>query len=947
MDGILVDEPTYRATSAVIEYRDAEPVHAKGKSEPVPVWEVVAPRTRLGVDIAFKGGAELVGRTGRAPAPPRRRRARGARAVAAARDARRRAGDREEPPALRAVVGARQGLDRDSLLAPGTLAPLRRGRQLLGARRDGEGAGGHPRVGRVRRRRGEAAHRRRRAVVDDEVEALVGPGAPAAAGRSRRTAPGRGRPPPRGLRSLAPVLRVAGRAAPARARLRGPALGRRRPARLRRPPRRLGLRRPDPGRLHVPAGAPRAPAGLGRRQAQRPDRLALAALGRGDRAADRPPSSRGRPSRTAARRGSSPTRAATRSTPRNTSACSPSRSRGPRSRCPRRCRASSPRASTRSRPRRRRSSRARRSSARSSGSGRSTAVSGRPRDEVEEGLLRLERKEFVRRERRSSVAGETAFVFRHVLVRDVAYAQIPRGRPRRDAPAGRRVARGPGRRPRRGPGRPDRPPLPERAPVRAGRRARPRRPAPSGRATRSSRPATAPSGSPPTRPRSASTGRRWPPGRRTTPSGPACSSATGRRSSAPRASGADVLAEAAAELLDAGDLEQAAEAEVLLADLLMIDQGRREEAAAHVDHAASLLVERPPSRSKARVLASRANFHLAVDEAEEAMSVGRRGAARWPRPSGSTGLRAHALSTRGFARVMTGDLEGLRDLREGVEVADGANSPQAARGYNHLASITADLGDLPKAFELYEQSRRVAERFGDAIALGWLDVERAYELYWRGEWDAALELCDRLLDHGRRRRRLAARARRPAAQGEDRARTRGPGASARGRRERARASPGLSARRRCFSPRSHSRRTRSPSPAAGTRPGAAADELLRLWLDEGRGLSLASFWLADLAFALAALGRADGARLASPAARPDADALARRRGGGRGRRLADRGRHLRPHRLAPRRGAGAHEGRRGPRRRRPAGRGGRPARAGRPSSTARVAAPTPALAPAK
>ena len=40
----------------------------------------------------------------------------------------------------------------------------------------------------------------------------------------------------------------------------------------------------------------------------------------------------------------------------------------------------------------------------------------------------LERKEFVRRERRSSVAGETAYVFRHVLVRDVAYSQIPRKR---------------------------------------------------------------------------------------------------------------------------------------------------------------------------------------------------------------------------------------------------------------------------------------------------------------------------------------------------------------------------------------------------------------------------------------------------------------------------------------------------------------------------------------
>src|SRR5919201_771755 len=38
----------------------------------------------------------------------------------------------------------------------------------------------------------------------------------------------------------------------------------------------------------------------------------------------------------------------------------------------------------------------------------------------------LERKEFVRRERRSSVEGETEHSFAHLLVRDVAYSQIPR-----------------------------------------------------------------------------------------------------------------------------------------------------------------------------------------------------------------------------------------------------------------------------------------------------------------------------------------------------------------------------------------------------------------------------------------------------------------------------------------------------------------------------------------
>jgi len=47
---------------------------------------------------------------------------------------------------------------------------------------------------------------------------------------------------------------------------------------------------------------------------------------------------------------------------------------------------------------------------------------------VDERLRALERKEFVRRERRSSVSGETAYVFRHALVRDVAYSAIPRGR---------------------------------------------------------------------------------------------------------------------------------------------------------------------------------------------------------------------------------------------------------------------------------------------------------------------------------------------------------------------------------------------------------------------------------------------------------------------------------------------------------------------------------------
>src|SRR4051794_16544989 len=61
VNGILVGESTYRATRQVIEYRDAAPVQAKGKAEPVLVWEAVDARSRFGVDVV-QTGAPLVGR---------------------------------------------------------------------------------------------------------------------------------------------------------------------------------------------------------------------------------------------------------------------------------------------------------------------------------------------------------------------------------------------------------------------------------------------------------------------------------------------------------------------------------------------------------------------------------------------------------------------------------------------------------------------------------------------------------------------------------------------------------------------------------------------------------------------------------------------------------------------------------------------------------------------
>src|ERR1700686_2952687 len=62
VNGILVGETTYRATSQVITYRVADPVAAKGKAELVPAWEVLEARSRFGVDLASTSRTPLVGR---------------------------------------------------------------------------------------------------------------------------------------------------------------------------------------------------------------------------------------------------------------------------------------------------------------------------------------------------------------------------------------------------------------------------------------------------------------------------------------------------------------------------------------------------------------------------------------------------------------------------------------------------------------------------------------------------------------------------------------------------------------------------------------------------------------------------------------------------------------------------------------------------------------------
>ncbi len=62
VNGVAVAEQTYRATSRLFEYEPLPPASVKGKSEPIALWRAKTARARLGADVTREFKTPLVGR---------------------------------------------------------------------------------------------------------------------------------------------------------------------------------------------------------------------------------------------------------------------------------------------------------------------------------------------------------------------------------------------------------------------------------------------------------------------------------------------------------------------------------------------------------------------------------------------------------------------------------------------------------------------------------------------------------------------------------------------------------------------------------------------------------------------------------------------------------------------------------------------------------------------
>jgi tetratricopeptide (TPR) repeat protein len=358
-------------------------------------------------------------------------------------------------------------------------------------------------------------------------------------------------------------------------------------------------------------------------------------------------------------------------------------------------------------------------------------------------LRALERKDFVRRERASTVAGDTQYSFRHVLLRDVAYGQIPRRqRGQKHRRAGEWLE---------GLGRSDdSAELLAHHYVRALELARAAGIEDDPQLVRLARSAMHGAGE-----------------RATTlsafqaaaeffadalelcapddPDRPQLLLERARSLAQLGGAASDLALEALDAFRDAGDAEGQADAATTLARLAW-RAGDRAETDRYMSVALEAVRAAPASPARASALTSQCGFLMLAGRFEESIEIGADALALAEELElADQRARVHILV--GCARCCLGDTGGFREIETGIAIADAAGAiTQVILGYGNLSSELLFFARLDEARAAFRQSVDTAERHGLAGAGRTTRGEAADWALLDGRWDEALAIADELID---------------------------------------------------------------------------------------------------------------------------------------------------------------------------------------------------------
>ena len=370
------------------------------------------------------------------------------------------------------------------------------------------------------------------------------------------------------------------------------------------------------------------------------------------------------------------------------------------------------------------------------------AIAGDDGAGLDERLHQVVRKEFVRRERRSSIAGEAEFAFRHALVRDVAYGQIPRAE---RADKHRRAAEwieSLGR-------REDHAELLAHHYVSAVELSRLAGTANDGLAVRARRALRAAGDRALALYAYAAAARHYERAAEiASDPDPDRPRALLHHAQALQALGDErrfeLLEDAYEALLAVGDEEGAVEADLALLQSWYA-RGDHDRCAEHLDRAAALVREREPTVRKARATAELARFRLLFDDFEEALGLAQEGL-ELAKATGLPELEARNLITIGTMRSRDNNLGGLEELKRGIEIAREAGAiGDLARGLNNLAYSYERVADLRRTEELVAESLALFERLGQVERIRSARGNLLQFSFGSGRWDETERLATEFL----------------------------------------------------------------------------------------------------------------------------------------------------------------------------------------------------------
>jgi predicted ATPase/class 3 adenylate cyclase len=360
-------------------------------------------------------------------------------------------------------------------------------------------------------------------------------------------------------------------------------------------------------------------------------------------------------------------------------------------------------------------------------------------------LHALERKEFIRRDRRSSVAGETQYAFLHLLVRNVAYGQIPRARRvekhraaaewieslaldrseeraemlahhYREALALAEAA-GVDPAPFRAPARAALVEASERAAALSSWRA-------AEELARSALELTDPHD--PSQPE------------------PELQLRVGRATAFEGRPEPEQVLAARDGFLARGALERAGECEALLGWMFSW-RGQGEEAMQHTLRGLELVADQPTTVAKARAVSQAARRIAISGDRERGMEIAQEALAL-AEELGHDELASNALNSLGLTRSRLGDIRGLADLERSIELADRSKAPdEIVKSRNNLATQYLLLGRIDEAEDLFAQSREAAVRLGVGAGVLWADMEVIAIRGLRGDFAGSLAAAEHLL----------------------------------------------------------------------------------------------------------------------------------------------------------------------------------------------------------